>query len=130
MKTLTLHSTIAFLLGLFIIMVALSTFAADRNVWLSTWEGQYKPNFIDTTLVVEKIDGDKAYIVYKWGGSDAGEGNFEAKFLDDKTLQFEMPHRSGVGIWATVTYVMQDDGTLAAKYSNRHGNFYATLKKK
>ncbi len=137
MKTLTLRNAIAFLLCLAIAASVLLAFAAEsRDTWLGTWEGQYKQGFLDTALVVEKIDGDKASTVYKWGTSQAwgirqpGEQKLEAKLLDDKTMQIEIPNNSGIGIWATVTYTLQDDGNVTAKYVNRYGSFYAILKKK
>ena len=126
-----------FVVGFAIVSLALPAFAADsRETWLGTWEGTYTQGFLETGLVVEKVESDKAAVTYKWGTSSSwgisqpGEAKYEARFVNEKTLSFEIPNRSGVGIWATVTYTYNDDGTLTAKYVNQYGNFYAKLKKK
>lgn len=137
MKTLTLRNAIASLLGFAIGIAILPAFAADREAWFGTWEGQWSQGFLDTTLIVEKIEDGKASVIYKWGTSqtwrisEPGEMKVEGEFTENgKTLVVKLPAFSGVGIWATVTYAINDDGTLNAKFSNRHGNFYATMKKK
>ncbi|MBI2003770.1 MAG: hypothetical protein HYS78_02230 [Parcubacteria group bacterium] len=124
-----------FLLAFAIMALALPAFANELAAngyenWLGTYEGVYLQGQMDTALVVGKtVDTDKALVIYKWGKSpvwriwEAGEKELVGKFLNEKTLQIN------TGL-ATVTYTMNEDGTLTAEYSTKRGNVYATLKKK
>jgi hypothetical protein len=99
------------------------------EAFLGVWEGHWKENVLATRLTVERIEGDTVIAVY-WRGAYIFPGlqrpsqqRVEGKFLDAKTLRFEVWDDANQR-WAEATYTMNRDRTLSAKW--RSGGVAAT----
>jgi hypothetical protein len=87
-----------------------------------------------TTLTVERIEGGTAFVTY-WRGAYMFPGlqrprrqRAEGRFLDGRTLRVEI-WDDAAGRWADVTYRLQDDGTLAARWQSGDVSASAILHK-
>lgn len=81
------------------------------------WTGQWGQT-LDHVLVVEKVEGRHAFIIYSWGAAPSwgiNRASFErvkAEFRDDGSLRAKFPN----GAW--VTYKMSADGrSLDGEYA-------------
>jgi len=108
------------------------------GTWEGTWsqQGTQSQGFLATQLVIKSVADGKGKITYKWGewstspqGGVREEKDFEARIIGDK-IEFEIPNRSGTGIWAKVSYVLNTDGTLSGRFETSRGVATATLKKR
>ena len=96
---------------------------------LGVWEGYWKEMILATRLTVERIEGDIVTAVY-WRGAYIFPGlqkpsqqRIEGRFLDEKTLRFEVWDDAN-NRWAEATYTMTGDGTLTATWKS--GGIVAT----
>lgn len=119
---------IGFVIGL-TVALALPAFAGEPTSqdFLGAWEGSWNGNQ-STELVVEKIEDNKAQVVYSWGpyrSNRPGEDKLTAEFQDHKTLVL----RRSTG--AVITYRLRADGKLDAEYVNSRGSVnHGTMTKK
>ncbi len=104
------------------------------KAFLGVWEGHWKENILATRLTVERIEGDMAIAVY-WRGAYIFPGmqkpsqqRVEGKFVDEKTLRFEVWDDAN-NRWAEATYTLTDDGTLTGTWKSGDVVITAVLKK-
>ena len=84
--------------------------AAFSGKWVGRWDGR-----LDGTLVVEKIEGRNAILVYSWGSVPEwqivpGFTRVRGTFGDDNVLRASL--RTGV----KVSYTLTPGGTLKGRY--------------
>jgi len=108
-------------IGMAVIALAPPAFAVDpgSEAFLGTWAGRWDDR-VNTTLVVEKIEGTKALVTYRRDGVPRmGLAVIDVKatgqFLDNKTLKVTIPGRG------PITYVLTPAGSLAAETINPDG---------
>ena len=111
-----------------------SSFGQHSHAFLGVWEGHWKENILATRLTVERIEGDIAIAVY-WRGAYIFPGlqkpsqqRVEGKFVDEKTLRFEVWDDAN-DRWAEATYALADDGTLTGTWKSGDIVITAVLKK-
>ena len=99
------------------------------KAFLGVWEGYWKEMILATRLTVERIEGDIVTAVY-WRGAYIFPGlqkpsqqRIEGRFLDEKTLRFEVWDDAN-SRWAEATYTMTGDGTLTGTWKS--GDIVAT----
>jgi len=102
--------------------------SGDENGLISGfWSGRWN-GIQPTTLVVERVDGDKATVVYAWGPATAwgdtegGWKRFTATVTSD-TLQFSLNEN------ITVSYHFASSGYVAASYAEGARQRRATLRR-
>lgn len=99
--------------------------AAFSGQWFGTWEG----NKLEHILIVERINGEEATVIYAFADSAAWQVSrsyvrVKGSFADDgKTLVVKLQRP------ATVTYTMRKDGRLDASYSSSGGTGIAVMRK-
>lgn len=93
------------------------------KAFLGVWEGYWKEMLLATRLTIERIEGDVVTGVY-WRGAFIFPGlqkpsqqRIEGRFLDEKTLRFEVWDDAN-NRWAEATYTMTGDGTLAGTWKS------------
>ena len=93
------------------------------EAFLGVWEGLWKEMFLPTRLTVERIDGDTVTAVYLRGAyifpglQRPSQQRVEGKFLDAKTLRFEIWDDAN-SRWAEATYTLNNDGTLTGAWKS------------
>jgi hypothetical protein len=96
------------------IVAAGATVPAPRAAFLGTWAGRWIRGF-EHTLIVEKIDGDTAFLIYSWGGAQDPRSGFRrstGSFPEERVLRTKMDNG------AEVVYRLAPDGrTLEGEYS-------------
>lgn len=99
------------------------------RAFLGVWEGYWEEMILATRLAVERIEGVIVTAVY-WRGAYMFPGlqkpsqqRIEGRFLDEKTLRFEVWDDAN-NRWAEATYTMTGDETLTGTW--RSGDIVAT----
>ena len=118
-------------IGMMVTAQAPPAFAAEPGLeaFLGTWEGRWGDR-INTTLVVEKIEGTKALVTYRRDAYPPMrlaviDVKATGQFLNNKTLKVTFPGRG------PITFVLSPAGSLAAEGINPDGGVSrATMRKK
>jgi len=104
------------------------------EAFLGIWEGHWREMVLATKLIVEKIEGDTASVIY-WRGAFVFPGlqrpsrrRGEGRFLDEKTLKLEV-WDDATERWAEAIYTLNSDGTLNGTWRSGDIVATATLKK-
>jgi hypothetical protein len=102
--------------------------------FLGLWEGYWKEIFLATRLTVERIEGANVTAVY-WQGTDTspglqrpGQQPVEGKFLDAKTMRFEVWDDANQR-WAEAIYTLNNDETLIGTWKSGGVTATGVLKK-
>ena len=90
--------------------------AAFSGKWVGDWQG-----FLDSILVVEKISGRTASLVYSWGVWPAWHIRQPGFSRVQGTIDGEGVLRAELGLYAKITYRLSPDRqSLAGEYINRY----------
>ncbi|MGH7395382.1 MAG: hypothetical protein ACREJF_07280 [Candidatus Methylomirabilales bacterium] len=102
-------------IGMTLLALALPAVAAEPGLeaFLGTWDGRWDDR-VGTTLVVEKIEGNKARVIYRRDAIPrsrlpAVEEKTTGTFVDNKTLKVKRL------VGGFVTYVLTPAGSLAVE---------------
>ncbi|HDH05718.1 MAG TPA: hypothetical protein ENH01_08395 [Nitrospirae bacterium] len=84
---------------------------SELSAFLGVWEGKWG-GMMETIIVVEKIDEDKATVIYSWGGKEAGYMYIDDSIIPGPTIEWRMdklPSEDNVDCPCSITLKMNKD---------------------